>query len=64
MFTTAVRVGVAFVAELKIRELKTRTSKINAQKLKINPAKIIETSTLNMNLMKSKKYGLSPEETE
>ena len=64
MFTTAVRGGKAFAAEQKIRELKTRISKINAQKLKISPAKIIETSTLNMNLMKSKKYGLSPEEIE
>ena len=64
MFTTAVRGGKAFAAEQKIRELKTRISKINAQKIKISPAKIIETSTLNMNLMKSKKYGLSPEEIE
>ena len=32
MFTTAVRGGKAFVAEQKIRELKTRISKLNAQK--------------------------------
>ena len=32
--------------------------------MKISPAKIIERSTLNMNLMKSRKYGLSPEEVE
>ena len=64
MFTTAVRGGKAFAAEQKIRELKTRISKINAQKLKISPAKILETSTLNTNLLKSKKYGLSQEETE
>ena len=64
MFTTAVRGGKAFAAEQKIRELKTRISKINAQKLKSSPAKILETSTLNTNLMKSKKCGLSQEEIE
>ena len=37
---------------------------MNAQKLKISPSKIIQNSTLNMNLMKSVKYGLSPEEIE
>ena len=64
MFTTAVRGGKAFAAEQKIRELKTRISKLNAQKLKISPNKIIEASTANMNLKKSLKYGLSPEEIE
>ena len=64
MFATSVRGGKAFDAEQNIRELKTRISKINAQKLKISPAKIIQNSTLNMNLMKSSKYGLSPEEIE
>ena len=64
MFITAVRGGKAFAAEQKIRELKTRISKLNAQKLKISPKKIIEVSTANMNLKKSTKYGLSPEEIE
>ena len=32
--------------------------------MKIVPAKIVQKSTLNMNLMKSMKYGLSPEEIE
>ena len=64
MFTSSVRDGNAFAAEQKIRELKTRISKLNAQKLKISPAKIVQNSTLNMNLMKSTKYGLSPEEIE
>ena len=50
MFTTSVRGGKAFAAEQKIRELKTRIAKINTQKLKISPAKIIQNSTLNMNL--------------
>ena len=36
--------------------------KLNAQKLKITPTKIVQNSALNMNLMKSIKYGLSPEE--
>ena len=54
MFTSSVRGGKAF----------TRESKLNAQKLKIRPAKIVQNSALNMNLMKSVKYGLSPEEIE
>ena len=41
MFTTSVRGGKAFAAEQKIRELTTRISKINAQKLKIAPSKVI-----------------------
>ena len=64
MFTSLVRRGKAFTAEQKIRELKTRIWKLNAQKLKISPSKIIPNSALNMNLMKSVKYGLSPEEIE
>ena len=35
----------------------TRIAKLNVQKLKISPAKTTERSTLNMNLMKSRKYG-------
>ena len=34
MFTTSVRGGKAFTAEQKIRELKNRIAKVNAQKLK------------------------------
>ena len=64
MFTSSVRGGKAFVAEQKIREFKTRISKLNAQKLKISPSKIIQNSTLSLNLMKGVKYGLSPEEIE
>ena len=37
---------------------------MNGQKLKISSAKIAQNSTLNMNHMKSVKYGLSPEEIE
>ena len=64
IFTTSLPGSKSFAAEQKIRGLKTRIAKLNVQKLKISPAKIIEWSTLNMNLMKSRKYGLSPEEIE
>ena len=64
MFSTSLRGGKAFTAEQKIRELKTRISKLKGQKLKITPKKIIEISTKNMNIQPSKKYGLSPEEVE
>ena len=49
MFTTSVRGGKTFAAEQKIREFKTRISKLNDQKPKISPTKIILSSTANMN---------------
>ena len=64
MFTSLVRGGKLFAAQQKIRELETKTAKLNAQKLKITPTKIIQNLVLNINNMKSKKYGLSPEEIE
>ena len=64
MFTASVRGSKAFAAEQKIREFKMRIAKLYVQELKISPAKITERSTLNMNLMKSSKYGLSLEEIE
>ena len=64
MFTSSVRGRKAFAAEKKIRELKTRISKLNAQKRKISPTKIILKSANNMNKIKSEKYGLSPKEIE
>ena len=64
MFTTSVSGGKAFAAEQIIRELKTRISKLNAQKLKISPIKIILNSAINMNNVPSEKYGLTPEEIE
>ena len=64
MFTKSVRGSKAFATEQKIKELKTGVAKINAQKLKMSSAKIIQNSTLNMNLVKSTKYCLSPEEIE
>ena len=39
MFTTSVCGGKAFAAEQKIREFKSRITKLNAQKLKISPTK-------------------------
>ena len=64
MFTSLVRGGKLFAAQQKIRELETKTAKLNAQKLKSTPTKIIQNSVLNINNMKSKKYGLFPEEIE
>ena len=64
MFSTSLRGGKSFAAEQKIRELKTRITKLKSQKLKITPKKIIEISTANMNIQPSKKYGFSPEEVE
>ena len=64
MFISSVRRCKAFAAEQKIRELKTRISKLKAQKLNISPTEIIQNSNLNMNLMKSVKYGPSLEEIE
>ena len=64
MFSSSLRGGKAFAAEQKIRELKTRIAKLAGQKLKISPKKIIEMSTVNVNIQPSKKYGFSPEEVE
>ena len=64
MFSTSLRGGKAFAAEQKLRELKTRIARLDSQKLKINPQKIIEMSTVSMNILPSKKYGFSPEEVE
>ena len=41
MFRTTVRGGKAFAVDQKIRELKTRVAKLNAQKIKITPRQII-----------------------
>ena len=64
IITTFVRGGKAFAAEQKIRELKSRISKLNSQKLKIFPTKIILNSANNMSSVQSEKCGLSPEEIE
>ena len=64
MFSTSLTGRKAFAAEQKIRELETRIAKLNSQKLKISPNKIIEMSTANMNIRPSKKYGFSAEEVE
>ena len=64
MFTSSVRGIKAFTAKQKIRELKTRIAKLNAQKLKINHTKIIQNSTQDMNIIKSIKYCMSPEEID
>ena len=62
MFTNSVRGGKAFATKQKIRELKTRVSKLNVQKLKIPPTNIIFNLANNMSNVQSEKYGFSPEE--
>ena len=57
MFITSVLGGKAFAAEQKFRELKTRVSKLNAQKLKIFPTKIILSSAEKMNMSREKNMG-------
>ena len=64
MFTTSIRGGKAFAAEQKIRELETRVAKLNIQKLKISPTKIMLKSAANMNNVLREEYGLSAEEIE
>ena len=64
MFSTFLRGGKAFAAEQKIRELKARIAKLFSQKLKMSQRKIIQMSTVNMNIRPSKKYGFSPGEVE
>ena len=62
MFTKSVRGGKSFAAELKIREVKRRISKLNAKNLKTSAIKIILNSAINMNNVHCEKYGLTPEE--
>ena len=62
MFANSVRGGKAFAAKQKIRELKTRVSKLNVQILKIPPTNIIFNLANNMNNVQSEKYSFSPEE--
>ena len=64
MFSTSLRGGKAFAAEQKIRELKTRIAKLDSQKLKISPKKVIIMSTANISIQPSKQYGFSPEQVE
>ena len=64
IFAASLRWGKAFAAEQKIRELKSRISKLRAisykQKAEIPPVTIIKQSAENMNDVKSEKYGISP----
>ena len=41
IITTSIRGGKMFAAEQKIRELKTSVAKLNIEKLRISPTKII-----------------------
>ena len=62
MFTSSVRGGMAFAAEQKIQELKSRIEKLKALKMKVTSTKIISTSSENMNSVMNEKYRLSPNE--
>ena len=64
MFTTINRDGNTLTVEQKITELKSRIAKLKAMsdknRVKIPPKTIIRQSAENMNDVKSKKYGISP----
>ena len=60
MFTTSVCGGKAVAAEQKIRELKTRISKLNPQKLKMSPTKIISSSETIWTVFRVKKIWSKP----
>ena len=68
MFTTSLRGGKAFSAEQKIRELKSRISKLKAisdkTKAKASAVTIIKQSGENVNDVKSEKYVISHNDIE
>ena len=68
MFTTSNRDGNTLTAEQKIRELKSRIAKLKVMsdknRVKIPPKTKIRQSAENMNDVKSKKYGISPNDVE
>lgn len=67
-FTTSLRGGKAFSAEQKIRELKSRISKLKAisdkTKAKASAVTIIKQSGENVNDVKSEKYVISHNDVE
>ena len=64
MFSTGVKGGKTFVAEQKIKELESRVTKLSTLKTKVPPTTIILQSVENMNNVKSKKYGITPNKIE
>ena len=69
MFSTAVRVGKAFAAKQKLRELKKRLSKLlqpqGNSKIKLkSPNLIIQKAVENMNSLPTAKYGVKPDKIE
>ena len=68
MFTTSITGSKAFAAKQKIRKPISRIAKIKAisdkNKAKIPPTTIIKQYAQNMKGVKSKKYGLSPNDIE
>ena len=65
MFSTKLRDITAFAAEQKIRELKKLLLKGKANykkdKISINPNKLIQKATNNLNKTKSEKYDIEPD---
>ena len=68
MFSSKVRDGKAFAAEQKIRDLKRLLlkSKNNKKRNKnrLNPLKLIQKATNNLNKTPTQKYGIEPEKVE
>ena len=64
MFLSRVRGRKAFAAEQKMREFKSRIAKLSVLKTKVPPKTIILQSAENMNNVKSKKYGITPNEIQ
>ena len=67
MYITNLRVGKAFAAEQKIRELKKTLRSKCIEKFKgkrIEPNELIEKATLNLSNTRSAKYGYSPQQIE
>ena len=68
MFTTSLRGGKAFSAEQNISKLKSTISKVkailNKNKVKIPAVTTIKQSTEDMNVLKSEKHDISPNDIE
>ena len=65
MFSSKIGGGKAFAAEQKIRDLKRlllkSKNKDKRNKVRLNPLKLIQKATNNLNKMPTQKYGVEPE---
>ena len=65
MFSSKIWGGKAFAAEQKIRDLKRlllkSKNKDKRNKVRLNPLKLIQKATNNLNKMPTQKYGVEPE---